>query len=114
MAIKSEVSDVIHTVGGAIVGDRARNLECQVGGCTAAVRQTINFDSVIGSNVGGIPEILNNGDALYEMTEKSLYSKLEQLITNNEVLLRLAEQQKGRTDELTFNWAEQISCMLRI
>lgn len=73
-----------------------------------------NHIPVIGSNVGGIPEILNNGDALFEMTEKSLYSKLEQLITNNEVLLRLAEQQKGRTDELTFNWAEQISCMLRL
>lgn len=63
---------------------------------------------VIGSNAGGIPEILKNEDALFELTVESLTNKLRELYLNSDKLTSLLEAEHKRCKELEFNWPEKI------
>lgn len=58
---------------------------------------------VIGSNRGGIPEILMNREWLFEPNAESLKLKIEDVI-NNDNLKILKEKQLIRSKELTFDW----------
>ena len=63
---------------------------------------------VIGSNAGGIPEILKNVDSLFELTVEGLSNKLRELYFNSDKLASLLEAENLRCKELEFNWAEKI------
>ena len=62
----------------------------------------------IGSNRGGIPEILNNKEALFEADEKSLYEKVLELYLERSKLTDLQNKQQKRKAELTFDWVQKI------
>lgn len=63
---------------------------------------------VIGSKAGGIPEILNNDEALFDLTVESIADKLRELYSDNNKLHKLLEKEHLRCNELEFNWAEKI------
>lgn len=67
---------------------------------------------VIGSNAGGIPEILINEESLFELDPISLATRIRDLKCNKEKLLRLKEIQKKRCNELTFDWGNKMSYII--
>ncbi len=62
---------------------------------------------VIGSNVGGIPDILVNPDYMFEPTVESLKDKLKQ-IENVAFREDMKRNQMIRKQELSFNWPEKV------
>lgn len=66
---------------------------------------------VIGSNVGGIPEILNDADALFEPNKESLEDKIINAIDTN-LLYGLIKNQINRKKELIFDWPEKIDSII--
>ena len=77
--------------------------------CPNTVMEALYNDvPVIGSRAGGIPEILNNKDALFELDSYSLRTKILQLKNSETSLQNLKDWQKSRKIELTFDWAEKI------
>lgn len=76
--------------------------------CPNTVMEAVyNEIPVIGSNAGGIPDILVDKDALFEPDVLSLAEKLRQM-ENKEFRERLKERQRERKKELIFNWPEKI------
>lgn len=71
-----------------------------------------NHVPVIGARAGGIPEILNNNDALFDLNGKSLKQKIE-LYMNDQNREKLRLMQKDRTDELEFDWVRKIYELLQ-
>ena len=67
---------------------------------------------VIGSNAGGIPEILPDSDMLFELSIDSLADRIIELYSNRELLDNIKIKQETRKRELTFNWAERISTLI--
>lgn len=63
---------------------------------------------VIGSNAGGIPDILRNDDALFEPEKEQLSKRIKYFCQDRAAYNQLREQQKERREELTFDWAETI------
>ena len=63
---------------------------------------------VIGSNRGGIPEILEDNDSLFEINEESLENMIVSLMDYSKLTL-LKEKQIKRKEELTFDWAAEMS-----
>lgn len=63
---------------------------------------------VIGSKAGGIPEILKNDDALFELTVEDLVNRLRELYLDKGKLYELLNKEHRRCRELEFNWAEKI------
>ena len=77
--------------------------------CPNTVMEALyNEVPVIGSNAGGIPEILLHENALFELNVCSLKERILSYKDNNKALHELKEQQKHRKDELTFDWAARI------
>jgi len=66
---------------------------------------------VIASNVGGIPEIINDEDAIFNPDVKSLYTKLLK-ITDGDYLDILKNKQFERKNELIFDWSEKIAYLI--
>ena len=62
---------------------------------------------VIGSIAGGIPEILDNQEALFELDAEHLCDRI-QMYMNPSNRENLQQQQKQRTQELTFDWVQKI------
>lgn len=78
--------------------------------CPNTVMESLNIGvPVIGSNVGGIPEILLDPNGMFEMTEESLRTKIQSLIDDPEALRTLKEAQRARKETLTFDWGEVMS-----
>ena len=67
---------------------------------------------VIGSRAGGIPEILLDEDALFDLSENSLVERILMYIDNNVLLEELAAKQQKRKEELSFDWGECISQLI--
>lgn len=68
---------------------------------------------VIGSKVGGIPELLDNNNALFDLSIDSLEMAIKTYINNRALLQELKVSQKARKDQLTFNWGEKIISLIR-
>ena len=62
---------------------------------------------VIGSNRGGIPEILNRKEWMFEMDVESIVQLIKYYLNdrNNE---KLKEEQQERRNELTFDWGKRV------
>ena len=72
--------------------------------CPNTVMESLyNNVAVIGSNAGGIPEILDDDEALFETNSVSLQNKIEYLLVNKNLKL-LLEKQRKRSEELNFDW----------
>ena len=66
---------------------------------------------VIGSNVGGIPEMLIYEDLIFTPTVADLVVKLRDII-HNKKLEMLRGYSKQRKKELTFDWVEKVSALI--
>lgn len=69
----------------------------------------LNNVPVIGSRAGGIPEILNFDEALFDLSVESLVEKITLYYQDEDFRYRLVELEKLRREELTFDWASKIS-----
>lgn len=69
---------------------------------------------VIGSNAGGIPELINDLQAVFELNAESLSDRIDELRKNRDLYLRIRANQLRRKEELTFDWAECIAEILEI
>ena len=77
--------------------------------CPNTVMEALyNEVPVIGSNAGGIPEILKDESALFELNVCSLKERILAYKNDDKALLELKERQKRRKEELTFDWAAKI------
>ena len=76
--------------------------------CPNTVMEALyNETPVIGARTGGIPEILDDKDALFEPNVASLQKKIEHML-NRDNLNKLRKQQKQRKKELEFDWSSAI------
>lgn len=64
---------------------------------------------VIGSNRGGIPDLLDDEEALFEPTADALKEIITKCMRDKEFLFSLKEKQKKRKKELEFLWEEKIA-----
>lgn len=77
--------------------------------CPNTVMESLYFGvPVIGSDVGGIPEILCDKQAIFKPNCNSIVEKIEMLINDTRSYEKLKENQLNRRVELTFNWPQQI------
>ena len=63
---------------------------------------------VLGAKAGGIPEILMNDDALFDLTAESISNRLRELYLDKNKLSILLEAERKRCKELEFDWAERM------
>ena len=63
---------------------------------------------VIGSNTGGIPEIIRNEEQLFDLDSEAIEKKIVKIISDNEYRKSLLYIQNIRAEELKFNWEEKI------
>lgn len=78
--------------------------------CPNTVMEALyNKVPVIGSRRGGIPEILLDESALFELDKISLKEKIIDLYINKNKLAELKRKQADRYQELCFDWAERIT-----
>jgi len=81
--------------------------------CPNTVLESLyNNTLVIGSNAGGIPEILNNNDMLFDLNEESLYKKICELYNDKKYYDKLLKKQEKRKQELNFFWVKKIVDLL--
>lgn len=77
--------------------------------CPNTVMEALyNSVPVVGSRAGGIPEILVDDNALFDLNADDLLKLIIKLKNNNEAMMELKERQKLRKEELTFDWASKI------
>ena len=72
----------------------------------------LNGVPVIGSKAGGIPEILNFDEALFDVSATDLVKKIELLLSAPLYIEELKSLESKRKEELTFNWAEKIAAII--
>ena len=78
--------------------------------CPNTVLESLYNDVlVIGSNRGGIPEILDNEKLLFELNINSIVSKVKTLIDNRELYNELKKIEENRKKELSFDWTKKIA-----
>jgi glycosyltransferase involved in cell wall biosynthesis len=77
--------------------------------CPNTVMEALyNEIPVIGSLAGGIPEILIDGNSLFELDKTSLTKSIIYLKDNPDALSNLKKFQKQRKEQLIFDWPYQI------
>lgn len=78
--------------------------------CPNVVLESLNLGiPVIGSRVGGIPELLIDDNALFDLNVDSLVKCIKNLKENSELLAEIEKKQQKRKNDLTFNWGERIT-----
>lgn len=78
--------------------------------CPNTVMESLyNGVAVIGSNVGGIPEILLDKESMFQLDAENLAMRIESLYHNSDQIEALKNRQAGRKGELMFDWAERIT-----
>lgn len=81
--------------------------------CPNTVLEAIyNNVVVIGSRAGGIPELLEDNDALFDISAIDLYESIKKLLHNPDLFARLQNKQIKRRNDLCFDWAERIEKLL--
>lgn len=63
---------------------------------------------VLGARAGGIPEIMKNEDALFDLTAESIADRLRELYKDRGKLSNLLDTERKRCKELEFDWAEKM------
>lgn len=77
--------------------------------CPNTVMEALyNGVPVIGSNAGGIPEILMDEKSLFNLDADSIKMLIQAYLNDNKALQELKERQKRRKEELTFDWSKRI------
>ena len=61
--------------------------------------------SVIGAESGGIPEILNNREWLFQLDEQQIINRIKNSLLN---LTEIKKEQQKRKEELTFDWGKMV------
>lgn len=74
----------------------------------------LNNIPVIGSRAGGIPEILNFDEALFDLSVESLVRKIMQYFEDEHFRSKLSELENNRRAELTFEWATKIVDIIKL
>ena len=81
--------------------------------CPNTVLEAIyNNVVVIGSRAGGIPELLEDEEALFDITAIDLYRSIKKLLHDPDMFARLYSKQIKRRNDLCFDWAERIENLL--
>lgn len=81
--------------------------------CPNTVSEGINCSvPVIGSNRGGIPELLDDKEALFDIDEEKLAQLIVKCKKDKNFYNKLARNQAERKKQLTFNWEERISTII--
>lgn len=81
--------------------------------CPNTVMEALyNAIPVIGSRAGGIPEILQDDEFMFELTADSIAERIQFLYNNRTSLKKMKEKQGQRKEELQFDWAEKISTII--
>lgn len=95
-----------------IVKSRLMIVPSHADSCPNTVLEALYYNvPVIGSRIGGIPEILNNPDWTFELNVESLLKKIHEILGQNR-LNEIKEGQKRRAEELTFDWGKKIFDLL--
>ena len=63
---------------------------------------------VLGARAGGIPEILKNEDAMFDLKAESIADRIRELYKDSEKLSNLLDAERKRCKELEFDWAENM------
>ena len=71
-----------------------------------------NNVAVIGSRAGGIPELIEDEEALFDISSADLYKSIKALLHDSNKIARLKIKQLKRRNELCFDWAERIEKLL--
>lgn len=83
--------------------------------CPNTVMESLyNGIAVIGSRAGGIPEILLDETALFDLDAEALALRINELYKNADALTRLRLSQQKRKTELEFDWAEKIAQLIAV
>lgn len=78
--------------------------------CPNTVLESLYNDIlVIGSNKGGIPEILNNDNLLFDLNVNSIVDKVKKIINNKKTYNELKKIEEERKKELSFDWTKKIA-----
>lgn len=83
--------------------------------CPNTVIEPLNAGiPVIGCYAGGIPELINDEDALFEPNTDSLAKLVAKLIDHPDELSSIVDKQQIRKKELEFDWAQKVSELVGI
>lgn len=67
---------------------------------------------VIGSDRGGIPEILTNKDSLFILNKNDLFNKIKKIYFDLNFREKMLKEQNKRKKQLTFDWGKKIIDLL--
>lgn len=77
--------------------------------CPNTVMESLyNGIAVIGSRVGGIPDILQDPESMFALDAMSLAQCIEKLYKTPQAMETLRARQSARKEELMFDWAQRI------
>lgn len=81
--------------------------------CPNTVMEAIyNGIPVIGSNRGGIPEMLRDNELIFELSPEEICKYVERFITDSSYRKRILNIEDGLRKELTFDWGERMVRLL--
>lgn len=80
--------------------------------CPNTVLEGLNAGiAVYGAKTGGIPDLLENDDYMFEPTQEGIYVFLKELLIKKRFNMDI-EAQKTRKKELTFSWGDRIKSII--
>ena len=81
--------------------------------CPNVILESFNLGiPVIGSRVGGIPELLLDDNALFDLNVDSLERIISIIKNNSDIRIDITKKQEIRKKTLTFDWGERIANLI--